>query len=842
MRDFYHRNKEANKPVPHILGLTATAAQSIAKLLALESLMDSCCKSPHVQKEELQSHMNRPEVERIMFAENVPPLKLSAGLPLLHRLRDGLSISDDPEFQRLQVTDTPGSRHRVQAVLKGNTTFVPSQLKTLCRTAERTQRELGSWAADEFLRIVMQNYIRSTTARATEITPWEYLEKRYLADLLSTLTLPARTAPDFGTALSEKAHTIIRVLLRCPPTTIGVLFARERATVHLLYRLLSLHPGVRKLFRMGAVVGQSSNPKRKGDVTEYVDLGNQSDSLGLFRSGEINLLVATSVLEEGIDVPQCNLVICFDEPARLISYIQRRGRARMRGSRYVILCDEEATTDRKDWDTLEHMMKAECEAVDRELKALPELEVLDHSRQFRATGTDALLDLDNAKAHLGHFCAHLRSRAQSGLMPEYIIQECETLPSEPPHFRAKVILPACVSMGLRVAHSKEAWLTEKYATKDAAFEACVALYKAGLLDDHFLPLHFQDDLDDMDIMASIIDIRARYSPWPEVARAWGAGDELYQQSLTLTDSNGTQMCDVKIITTLCCLPPENFTIYWDATTLYTTTIRRLTRLDSSKVDQTETRAMLQAAHGHLWETDKARHVVEFVDMRISRPSLNQQPTRQVDEDDSNYLVRDVQDRDRPYYLDTTTRQSKAILPDVPIQNILEDGTSGEGVIVTLRPWPRCSDLLHQPPHPKPPKAKQSLVVRPWARMKRDKLQAAYSEFGLLIPFIVHKVETQLVLAKLKRTLLAEVNIAESNSLLAAICTPSAREKNNCRKLAFFGDSVLKFIASVFLAAKCTFSPTHSYCWPLGRPTVTLHSNSDMRNGTQVRTSMCIRNS
>lgn len=52
---------------------------------------------------------------------------------------------------------------------------------------------------------------------------------------------------------------------------------------------------------------------------------------------QLNLLVATKVGEEGLDIQTCCLVIRFDLPETVASFIQSRGRARMLQSEYVLL-------------------------------------------------------------------------------------------------------------------------------------------------------------------------------------------------------------------------------------------------------------------------------------------------------------------------------------------------------------------------------------------------------------------------------------------------------------------------------------------------------------------------
>jgi endoribonuclease Dicer len=59
-------------------------------------------------------------------------------------------------------------------------------------------------------------------------------------------------------------------------------------------------------------MGQASgNPKGKMKENHHLNQ-SQSKIIRQFRDGTCNLLVATSVLEEGVDVRACNLVIRFD--------------------------------------------------------------------------------------------------------------------------------------------------------------------------------------------------------------------------------------------------------------------------------------------------------------------------------------------------------------------------------------------------------------------------------------------------------------------------------------------------------------------------------------------------
>ena len=55
----------------------------------------------------------------------------------------------------------------------------------------------------------------------------------------------------------------------------------------------------------------------------------QDSEIKNFREGDCNIIVATSVLLEGIDIPKCNFAINYGMPGNEITLMQARGRVRM---------------------------------------------------------------------------------------------------------------------------------------------------------------------------------------------------------------------------------------------------------------------------------------------------------------------------------------------------------------------------------------------------------------------------------------------------------------------------------------------------------------------------------
>jgi ERCC4-related helicase len=108
-------------------------------------------------------------------------------------------------------------------------------------------------------------------------------------------------------------------------------------------------------------VGQASRESDKG-----ISQKNQLDLLKDFREGRINVLVATSVAEEGLDIHECDLVLFYDFSPSVIRYIQRKGRTGRKypGSVIILL-----TKDTRD-ESYYYIMSRKEKKIDYAIKTM----------------------------------------------------------------------------------------------------------------------------------------------------------------------------------------------------------------------------------------------------------------------------------------------------------------------------------------------------------------------------------------------------------------------------------------------------------------------------------------
>ena len=144
--------------------------------------------------------------------------------------------------------------------------------------------------------------------------------KQSLENLIGKLArLPTVLNP-----LLQQAEDILLKQFTANPASKGILFVRTKKHASFMCDCISeLSAASRWRIRPCTITGHSTKETGPG-----MSQDEQEKVMASFHKGECNLLVATSVAEEGLDVPACNLVIRFQHVTNEIARTQTQGRAR----------------------------------------------------------------------------------------------------------------------------------------------------------------------------------------------------------------------------------------------------------------------------------------------------------------------------------------------------------------------------------------------------------------------------------------------------------------------------------------------------------------------------------
>ena len=183
------------------------------------------------------------------------------------------------------------------------------------------------------LELVESQHAHSLRAYLEEVEKSELRSHRILA-----------STPEFGRlrrmaaaclADHSKVGALLSVLdahFRERPDDRVIVFANIRTTAEVLVERLRARG-----YRAALFVGRA-----EGKAGPRMTQEEQARRLREFREGAHNVLVATSVGEEGLDIPECGLVVFYEPAVSGIRYIQRRGRTgrRLPGKAVILVAEE----------------------------------------------------------------------------------------------------------------------------------------------------------------------------------------------------------------------------------------------------------------------------------------------------------------------------------------------------------------------------------------------------------------------------------------------------------------------------------------------------------------------
>ncbi|RCI14563.1 hypothetical protein L249_6878 [Ophiocordyceps polyrhachis-furcata BCC 54312] len=135
-----------------------------------------------------------------------------------------------------------------------------------------------------------------------------------------------------------------------------IVFSEYRDSAENIVRMLNKH---RPLIKASVFVGQADGKRGEG-----MKQAQQIQTIDKFKKGDFNVLVATSIGEEGLDIGQVDLIICYDASASPIRMLQRMGRTgRKRAGNILLLLMRGKEEDQfaKSKDSYEKMQQLICE-------------------------------------------------------------------------------------------------------------------------------------------------------------------------------------------------------------------------------------------------------------------------------------------------------------------------------------------------------------------------------------------------------------------------------------------------------------------------------------------------
>ncbi|AKB80508.1 ATP-dependent RNA helicase, EIF-4A family [Methanosarcina horonobensis HB-1 = JCM 15518] len=303
---------------PHILGITASPGSSDEKIsevcealhvqnVAVKTEKDRDVR-PYVQEKEIEwvqvnlpaemaeirGYLEKIFDDRLAIVRN---LGFSAGsgkyvskkdlLLLQKKLQGEIRIGGDPAiFSAMSVVaEMMKVNHAVEMV-------ETQGLEALRKYLEKLDAEASSSSASKAAKRLMDDlYMRKTLYRVKECD----VEHPKLA----------------------LARRIVCEQLEGNPDSRVIVFTNYRDSAEMVVNALSEVSGIVPV----RFVGQGSRHKDKGLTQKQ-----QVEILDRFRAGEYNVLVATSVAEEGLDIPATDLVLFYEPVPSEIRSIQRKGR------------------------------------------------------------------------------------------------------------------------------------------------------------------------------------------------------------------------------------------------------------------------------------------------------------------------------------------------------------------------------------------------------------------------------------------------------------------------------------------------------------------------------------
>jgi endoribonuclease Dicer len=496
--NFYHSEPKQNRP--RVLGLTASLINCSIKPQFFEDAikdLEKTCDSVCLTSSAAQLCATNPEEVVLEYSNTTYSSNSSIEL-VVNSLNDVISYLKTKNEKSDEKTPL-GFGVIIKCLTNLKNILIGSEIPLMS--------PLGIWCADIAIDIYLKDlklyheiYKIPNPYRAQFLEHIMFLLRLIKSEFSTELS---DSSCIYNTA-SQKMHLMLDLLINYKPNDCeesklcGIIFVNQRSVAKVLTewlnKLKEWNPNEFGFLKVGFVVGNSARPGLESIVTSFLD-SQQKKNIEKFRKNELNLLVATSVLEEGLDVRKCNLIIRYDEPKTFREYLQSKGRARAENAYYYLLIAKENSLKFKkqleNYREFERKINQLCvNPIDDESSEDSENDSSDEEEEYKNDETNARITTRTSIALLYRYCQNLTSDSFTKFAPifEEEMKESDT------NFQYSVRLPITSQLENKKIFGKYR-RKKSIAKRSAAFEALKKLYENKELDNRFLPISEEQSIE-----------------------------------------------------------------------------------------------------------------------------------------------------------------------------------------------------------------------------------------------------------------------------------------------------------------------------------------------------------
>lgn len=337
----YIRSKLSLTKLPQVIGLTATPGAGDASRPTITSVIDHMIT--------LCAAMDATGGIKTV-TKHIPELKRHQTSAVHTRAVLQGRNEDEPLFRTI-----PPIMTKLESLYKKSTppsdnkwslkyySWVNSQIKECQEKAADNRDNISVMKVLKSLSLVLQVYQNLTYEDAmVELSKLAlpssqkatYIEQN-LTKVISQLKIKLDSLERFENPMLLQLEDILEVNFQRKPDSKVIVFVETKNEATSIQRWISSRPRLQAV-RPDVVTGQTRDTGKKMTKAE------QNSSLEGFREDSFNLLVSTSVLEEGLDVPACNLVIRYQKVTSEIAQVQSSGRARASRSQSITIVNSDS--------------------------------------------------------------------------------------------------------------------------------------------------------------------------------------------------------------------------------------------------------------------------------------------------------------------------------------------------------------------------------------------------------------------------------------------------------------------------------------------------------------------